>query len=270
MAPGRMWSMVIVDQLHRTYVSSPVQRLTDAMGVWKIHREFATQHAAIIIALGVTGLIVLCLLAARAPGSGFVLSLLFAQLVMVGLSPSWFAFYDAFLALGLSLTVAAAARTISARWLAPRRGARRVAVPVVGGVVVLLVVVTIVSTKWVLGYPAARLRPAVAHSGCVMADAAMPLIELDVLSRDLSRGCPNWIDVTGRSYGEHASTRHARRHNARWQRDLTHYLLSGDTLTLFRKDVGIGTRLARLIHALPVVRRAGRFTVWRTTPLRPR
>ena len=79
-------------------------------------------------------------------------------------------------------------------------------------------------------FPAApALARATAHVRCLMSDSPMSLIRLNALSRGLANGCPNWVDVTGRTYGPDRP-RHgeSRAHNVRWQHDLTTYLRSGD------------------------------------------
>ncbi len=79
-----------------------------------------------------------------------------------------------------------------------------------------------------------------------MSDSPMALIGLNALDRNLANGCPNWIDVTGRTYASDMSARDldgrsvSRTANLRWQRALRDYLLSGDAVIIMRaKDVGI-------------------------------
>ena len=79
-----------------------------------------------------------------------------------------------------------------------------------------------------------------------MSDSPMALIGLNALDRNLANGCPNWIDVTGRTYASDMAVRDQdgrrvpRMDNARWQRALREYLLSGDAVIIMRaKDAGI-------------------------------
>ena len=74
----------------------------------------------------------------------------------------------------------------------------------------------------------------------------MGLIGLNALDRNLANGCPNWVDVTGRTYAPDMDVRGedgrrvARMANARWQRALRDYLLSGDAVIIMRaRDAGI-------------------------------
>jgi alpha-1,2-mannosyltransferase len=74
----------------------------------------------------------------------------------------------------------------------------------------------------------------------------MALIGLNALDRNLANGCPNWIDVTGRTYASDMNVRGldgrrvSRTANPRWQQALRDYLLSGDAVIIMRaKDVGI-------------------------------
>jgi hypothetical protein len=100
-----------------------------------------------------------------------------------------------------------------------------------------------------------------------MADTPMILIQLDVLSRDLARDCPNWIDVTGRTYDVDAPPEHGpqgRVHNTRWQADLTRYLLSGDAAILFRAETGADATTVATLRSHPSLVSHGGVTVYRT------
>ena len=93
-------------------------------------------------------------------------------------------------------------------------------------------------------FPAAALGRAAASSRCVTADSPVVLIQMDLLSRDLERGCRVWVDVTGLTYdtadvrrpdgkpGCHASL------NRPWQQALSGYLLSGNATVLVRSRGG--------------------------------
>jgi hypothetical protein len=143
------------------------------------------------------------------------------------------------------------------------------------GVAVLVVVDLLVSAdvlttrQRVRPFPRDALAASIAGSRCVMSDSPMPLIQLDVLSSDFAHGCANWVDVSARTYGvdhEAWGGKHlARSHNPRWQRDLQRYLLSGDTVILFRAHVtGIGAQLRTLLRSMPVLGRSGRIAVLKT------
>ena len=44
-----------------------------------------------------------------------------------------------------------------------------------------------------------RLQTVVGHDHCVVSDSPAGLIELDRLDVGFSRGCPDWVDVTGKT-----------------------------------------------------------------------
>lgn len=269
-APGQMWSMVVTDQFGRAVNGKPIARLTGVTGLRPLAPQFTVQHAAIVIAVGAIGLVAICLAAWRAPAAGIVLTLFLAQLLMLGIAPSWFPFYADFAASGFALTVAAAASTLLARAIRDSRRARWLAASASAAVAVVLVALTITAARgWVRPYPANSLQAAVAHTGCVMSDSPMPQIELNVLTRGLRSGCPNWIDVDGAAFEMHVSGMASRRASTHWQRTLEHYLLSGDALTLFwPHDPGFGPDLTSTLRRLPVLACSGHFCVLQTNVYR--
>ena len=94
----------------------------------------------------------------------------------------------------------------------------------------------------------------------------MPLIELNVLSRDFADGCRNWVDVTGRTYGvdKPAHPGIKRKHNPRWQHDLLDYLRSGSAVILARKGTGASRQTTRILHRGGVLAKAGGYAIYRT------
>jgi hypothetical protein len=173
-------------------------------------------------------------------------------------SPSYFPHYAVLVAAPLALTLAVAVGELARR----SRGGPlllRAAAAVACGAVVL----TLAATRLTHGYgepiPRERFGEAVAGSRCVVADEPGTLAVLDVLSRDLSRGCPLPVDLTGITYDRDAEWRPDGRHvsrtrNQAWQRDLRAYLSSGQTLILTRRaGTGMGPELKLLVRRLPVI-----------------
>ena len=86
----------------------------------------------------------------------------------------------------------------------------------------------------------AAVDRAVRNAHCVVADSAMALVTADVLSRDLRRGCPVVVDLTGYTYDvdrsqlRAGSTPSARRHDDRWQAKVRRYFGSADAVLLVR------------------------------------
>jgi hypothetical protein len=116
-----------------------------------------------------------------------------------------------------------------------------------------------------------QFRAAVVSSRCVVSDEPGTLAVLDVLSRDLARGCPLPVDLTGITYGRDARWRPdgtpvPRPRNPAWQRDLRSYLTSGQTLILTRRaGTGMGPGLRRLVHRMPVIASGRGLQVRRTS-----
>jgi hypothetical protein len=263
LAPRAMTRMIVSDQLGRHDVGlAGLHRLAHVIGFEQAfpHRGKAT----LLLVVGVVALVALLALwcgwhnrAARP-----VLVVLVAQAAVIGLAPSYFSFYSGYLA-------PAAALAVAATMAAPRRIGSSVAGLAVAGAAALTAI-TVLAHRPAFTTPvhgADVLADAVAGTDCVMADSPMILIQLDALSRGLAHDCPNWVDVTGRTYDVDAPPEHGpqgRVHNARWQADLTSYLLSGDAAILFRAETGADATTVATIRSHPVLVRHGGVTVYRT------
>jgi alpha-1,2-mannosyltransferase len=99
--------------------------------------------------------------------------------------------------------------------------------------------------------------------GCVRSDDPGLLASLDVLSRDLDRGCPLWPDVTGWTYDRPGfPTLSANRPgSAAWQRFVSRYLLGGDAVIVNRPGTGLSPATRDRIAALPVLAREDGLTL---------
>ena len=147
---------------------------------------------------------------------------------------------------------------------------------VAGAIVVVLALVIPARRLWYghdrarASLPSRELRAAVADVRCVISDSPMALIGLNALSRNLANGCPNWIDVTGRTYASDMNVRGedgrrvSRVANLRWQQALRDYLLSGDAVIIMRaKDVGIGPSTWEAIVGGGILATDGTHVVYR-------
>jgi len=263
LAPHDMTRMIVSDQLGRHDVGlEGLHRLAHLLGFEQAfpHRGKAT----LLVVVAAAGLLALLALWCgwRNRAARPVLVALVAQSAVLAAAPSYFSFYSGYLGPAAALAVAATSA-------APRRVGT-----IAGGLAVAgagaLTAVTVVAHRPAFTTPVHGtdvLARGVADTHCVMADSPMILIELDVLSRDLGRGCPNWIDVTGRTYDVDAPPKHGpqgRLHNARWQADLTSYLLSGDAAILFRPETGADATTVATIRSNPVLVRHRGVTVYRT------
>jgi alpha-1,2-mannosyltransferase len=267
LAPRAMAKMVVVDQLGRHATTSPLKRITDLATVRPAAPSLPT--AVMVAGVVVVGALFVVIVARawRVRPARVVIAVLVAQLLVLGVSPVFFRFYAGYPAGALAVVVALAGapRPVGdgrdrARWVAPAAVATA----------------TVLTAAAVFGrgvpltthFPEGPLAAAVRHRGCVISDSPSALIQLDVLSRDLSRGCPNWVDVTGRSYDIVAADGSdvPRRHNRQWQREIRRYLLSGDVVILVRFATGLARSTRRAITARPVVAAADGYVIYAGRP----
>jgi hypothetical protein len=267
-APGRMFRMIVVDQLQRGEANAGLERrLSGILGAARFGGGARPPNWLMIGAVVV--LCALVLVGIVLDRAWLVAALLSAIVALLLTAPSYFGHYPAFAAAPLLVLVgagAAAVATLAARGtrrhLQGGAGRGRLLLVVAAGAV--LVPFTVLA--WVVGglergdgFPGDRLAEAAASSRCVTADSPVPLIQMDVLTRDLERGCRVWIDVTGLTYDttdarDPNGNPLPRRENARWQRDLMGYLLSGDATILVRRDAdGLAPAATRTIDRLPVL-----------------
>ena len=259
-APGQMWRMVVTDQLGRPDGGAGQRaRLADLS---TLHQAFPSLSGhALLAATGVASVAagVLLLLAWRTRSSRLLVALAATQLVVLVVAPTYFIFYAGYVAAAMSLAVGAAAAAGRPGLLAARAA--------VGAAIVLTTIAVVrqpAFTVPVRGADAAaeQLRGV----RCVVSDTPMALIALDALSRGLADGCPNWVDVSGRTYDVSkapAGTKRGRVNNPVWQADLRGYLLSGDAVVLFRAETGADAQTKRMVDELPLLVRSGDFSVHR-------
>jgi alpha-1,2-mannosyltransferase len=260
---GRMWSMVITDQLNRNaHNVTPASRLGDLSTLKRLAPHLSSLALVLLlIPIGAAALW-LCVLAWRLPVGRLVVVMTVAQTLFLGLAPSWFFFYTDYVAVPLALTIGAAMVAV------PERVRAAAWLPVAyAGVITALVFIT-GSFEPVQPVPGIdRLSAAVTHERCVMSDAPSGLIELDALDRGLANGCRNWIDVTGRTYGIDAPRRDGqpRRKNQLWQRDLRRYLRAGDAVILVRAaETGIDKATLRAVRRGGALITVGPQSIYRT------
>lgn len=262
MAPSEMSRMVVTDQLGRHDVGT--QGLRRLAHVLSVEQAFPARRGILFVLMSLAALLGLLLLlsAWRVRAARPLLLVLAGQLLLLQLAPSYFSFYSGYPAAALALVVAAAAGGAQ-RW-----GQVVAGVAVAAAVTLTAIVVTVHRPAFTKPVPgAATLARGVADVDCLMSDSPMALIELNALSRGLAKGCPNWIDVTGRTYDVDAPPDggpQGRKDNARWQASLTRYLLSGDAALLFRPETGASAETVRAVSSHPVLVRAGRLSVYRT------
>ncbi|MDH2445456.1 hypothetical protein QDR37_16030 [Amnibacterium sp. CER49] len=271
-APGPMLQQVVLDQLGRprpgTLIGSLKKRVLGLSGAPTLHGSLAwltpSRIALTVFAIG----LLLAIGAALVRGARVYVVLSVVTALVIIASPSYFTHYVSFVTPWASVMVGVGA----ARWLRPIpiRAVRAV------GVVVLLVLV--VALDWrrdaqPIGerIPLASLRPAAAQvRGCITTDDPVILASMNVLTRDLERGCPLWPDVTGWTY-DRDDVRKAngqaqdRPKNLRWQHDLLVYLRSGDATIVARQLTGLSPESKAVLERGRVLGGSGGFLL-RTTP----
>jgi hypothetical protein len=262
LAPKPMWQMVVVEQLGRSPSYTSTLRRLDWLTTLHsaLPRLAWTSRVAALAAIAVVAL-GLAIAAWRCRPCRLFVTIAAAQVIVLILAPSYFPFYDGYLAASLALVVAGAAacHPHPAGFL-HRIGPAAAALTITAAATATVLAVFAWPVTVVQPFPGRTLAGRVARVRCVMSDSPMALIELDALSRDFADHCPNWVDVTGRTYGVDAPpAAHVvrRPHNVKWQADLRRYLLSGEAVIVIRRGTGLAPATRRAIERLPVLGRAG-------------
>jgi alpha-1,2-mannosyltransferase len=209
----------------------------------------------------------LAVAALRRPAGRALVAVVVTQTLVLAAAPSWFSFYADFLTPALALVVAVGADVVGtstpvAVLALRRRGAVRVVRRAGATAGLILLALPLIWLRVGRAFPQGSLAAAASTSSCVMADSPMALIELDALSRSFGARCRNWVDVTGRTYGADSSNR-ARTTNARWQRDVRNYLLSGDAFIVIRSGTGLSAATRAELERQPVLARDGQYVIYR-------
>lgn len=225
---GRMWDMVMRDQLIRSHDStSRIRRLASILGL----RIFGHHHYWYVDALTIVGglaLLAACVVCARQRRGRVLVWLLAVNLAVLMQAPPYYQHYAALTAAPVTLVVAAAASR-TATLPRPWRGTGFAAM--LGLIAVSAVVVTSTPT----GFRFPSTFKAAAPDGCTTSDSPEALIDMDRLSTDFRHGCPVPVDVSGITYDRLAgSNTYGRRFNVAWQRYLVSYLLSGSSFVVVR------------------------------------
>jgi hypothetical protein len=229
-APRAMWTSVIVDQLgRRVNPGGPLPRLADLTTLPRLEPD-ASLRAVVVGGCVLGALFALAVVrAVRLPVGRAAVALLGVQLAVLLLAPSWFPYYGDYVAVPAALTIAAAA----VQHARQRAGALAAWLPVVAAGTVTALIIGLATTVAEPFHGAETLSREVAHVRCVMSDSPMALIELNSLSRGLAAGCPDWIDVTGPTYGPDRANG-LRSQDHRWQHAAAHYLRAGGAVILLR------------------------------------
>lgn len=219
---GEMWTMVVNAQLERDTADRPVgYRLADLTTAYWPHPDTVSAALVITTVAATTLLVAVLALAWRVHRARVVVAVALAAVVTLLVVPAWYQQYPDFAAGPIAVCAAAAAQSL------PGRVRLAGWVPVLGaGAVTLAVLVagSFPATSW---WGPDRLAVVAQRGGCVTSDTPAGLIALDVLDRDLGRGCPNWVDVIGHALLTDGGAAVPLDEDAEWQRDVAAYLRSG-------------------------------------------
>lgn len=260
-APVRMFRMVVSDQVGRTPVkASPIVRLNQIAGLP------GHPHTVTLLLVGVcAAFIVMAALAARTAPGRLAVALLVGLTALLMVTPSWFLHYSALTAGPAAVTVGFGAAQLIGR--AHRRDPRLGVVAATAiGLLVAGYVIPASSTQFGEPFPGNRLAAGVRDSpGCVTTDNPTTLIEMDVLGRNLDRGCPLVVDLGGNSYDNPGETPVARAGNQGWQRYALAYLKTGTVVVIARFSAGNGFSLstAAIVDHWQVIQRVGHYSLRR-------
>jgi hypothetical protein len=272
--PEPMIREVLLDQLGRPRLAeqTPLKRAASFLGSPDLHSHLAKPLSAILsqnkIGLVLVLVTLVCIASAfTVRGARVHPTLLVAGIAVLEASPSYYLHYGALTAPFLATTVGiGAARLLRA--VPSRRLSAALGAAVVIAVLALNVPFDLTkrTSQWV---PTTALRPAAQKvQGCVMTDDPQILAALDVLSRNLDRGCPLWPDVTGYTYDrdsvEIAGREVPRMDNKVWQRDVARYLLSGQAVIVHRAATALDPITDRLVRSGPILARSGNWTLHAT------
>lgn len=227
----QMWAMVVLDQLGRA--RSPIEamdRVTDIVGLGQFDAAGVPMVAAWLLLIGCLTLIGFA--CADRLGRLYV-ALLLSALTTLLAGPTWFAHYPAFAAVPLVLSLGTGASVLARRL---RPVGRKVAIGVVV-VAVGLAAGAQVATIDGSHFPARYVSQALSgRPGCITTDNPVSLILTNTLRRNLHRGCPLVVDLSGYIFDltRDQDTDSTPAQNPAFQRELVRYLGSGDTTVIMR------------------------------------
>jgi hypothetical protein len=261
-APAPMWRYVVVDQLDRSGTPRPMtERLSEMAGFGLVdHRLGPWLPEVIVVAFGVAA--IAAVLAFQVRQARLAVILLFAFGVLLVATPSWFPHYAGLPAGTVAVAFGAAAHTVSA-WPSPNR-IRAGLVAAVCLLALLGSVAQLTRAEFGTRFPGRQMASVVAPlPGCITSDDASTLIAMNVLTRNVRRGCPLMLDLGGYSYDLRPPGRWPvpRAQNPLWQRHALAHLRTGSATIVVRFSTrfGFSDATAREIARWPVIHRIGRY-----------
>jgi alpha-1,2-mannosyltransferase len=266
-APGQMWTMVVADQVGRRHDGLDEARRIDGMLGLSLWTSQPRLHlgTALVTAVAMAALVV-CLIR---PQLRLLAALLITHVSMLALTPMWFLHYAGAIAAPLVLVLGGGLAialmkvgTVRISWLPP-------ALATVAVIAVMLSALPLTQLRLGRTFPGRAAAAAVADlPGCVVTDFPMALIQMNLLRRNLTRGCR--YEVGGASYHLEtgADEEKPRAQNHVWQAYALDYLRSGEAsiIVKFSSGVGFSRKTARIVRSWPKVGRAGPYAIREPQP----
>jgi alpha-1,2-mannosyltransferase len=242
LAGPQMWRMVIVAQLTRVHGPPLELRLARISSVAFVLPDAASTAQEVGLAVAAVVVLACAALALATPGARVYVALLLATTLVLAGSPPYYWHYGELVAAPAALVLGVGLSRLAATAGRVRRVGRAAAVPaaVLLGAVVVAQVVGDVQLRVGTAFPGAQVHALAATQRCVVSDSPAALVQSDLLSRDLARGCPVRVDVSGATYaGDRAVGAHGtplpRLLNPVWQKDIRSYLMSQPMVILDRR-----------------------------------
>jgi alpha-1,2-mannosyltransferase len=267
-APRTMWQMVVVDQVGRRRTPlGLVKRVDDILGL-RLWTEQPRLHlGTALMAVVLLASLVVCL---QRPKLRLLAALFISHVLLLLVTPMWFPHYAGAIAAPLVLVLggglAVALQKVGAvrSWLAP-------AVASLAAVAILLSALPLTQLRLSRPFPAGKAAAIVADlPGCVTTDFPMTLIQMDLLRRNLERGCRFEVDLGGASYhiGTSEDKNMLRDHNEVWQTYALEYLRTGNAVVIarFSSGVGFSPETAKVVLGWPKFGRAGKYVIRQPQP----
>jgi alpha-1,2-mannosyltransferase len=273
LAGHRMYRLVILGQTGRARLHGnlAVRLQGSAIGLSAPWAPSASIKSDLAIATFVL-VLVAAVLACRVPAARVFVVLAAVQVIALLRGPSWYPFYDDWLAVPCAIILAAGAEAVTGLRPRPvrRLGRISIAVAVVAAFTGSVSVINLHGQGGSLIIPVGRTRQLVhaarQYGGCLRADSPMLLIEADALTRSFDPPCSNAVDVTSPRLGIDGPALKTGDgfSGIAYKRYLVRYLTAGDTVMV------VSLRRLRLtrpeVHAIKcggVVTRAGTFVLYR-------
>jgi alpha-1,2-mannosyltransferase len=275
-APDRMMQLVVSDQLGRT--KNGISTTRRLLSITDVHLTgspvTARATAAAVLLVVAIGLLGLRLAIVERHARPWV-SLLAAQTGLLLASPSYFTHYATYVAPATALVVGGVAG-LSFLWLRLHAARLRpVSTLVAAAVLAFVGTASQYHSEGGFSGPDRAVRRALSDARCVTGDTTATLIAADVLSRDLRRGCPLIVDVTGVTYTQapgdlaQGNTVIARRHDLSWQHRITRYFLNSDAVIVQRGNPdGLDQATLARLRSVGLATQTHNYAVYEHSPAR--